>query len=51
MGAWIRGWRESNFDVGREGHVGPENFGGLKKMEGANIFVVGEILLTFVMIL
>ena len=40
VGAWVRGWRESNFGRGRVGRVGPQSFGaGQKKMAGVEILV------------
>ena len=26
VGAWIRRWRKTNFDIGRMGRVGPQRF-------------------------
>ena len=26
VGAWVRGWREPDFGVGRVGRLGPQNF-------------------------
>ena len=31
VGAWVRGWRESNFGIDLVGRVGPQNFGEDKK--------------------
>lgn len=40
VGAWFNGWHVSNFDMGRVGRVGPQNFGtGQRKLEGRNVGV------------
>ena len=43
MGAWVRGWRDSNLGIGREGRVGPKIFLVLIKKTGrVRNFGVGE---------
>ena len=39
VGAWIRRWRKTNFDIGRMGRVGPQRFCAdqKKKMAGVEI--------------
>ena len=38
VGAWIRGWRETNFGIGRMFRVGPQRFcADQKKMAGVEI--------------
>ena len=39
VGAWVRGWRESIFGTGREGRVGPQNFGANQKNGRGRILV------------
>ena len=40
VGAWFNGSHVSNFDMGRVGRVGPQNFGtGQRKLEGRNVGV------------
>ena len=39
MGVWARGWCESNFGMGRVGHIVPQNFGGSKtKWQGSKFW-------------
>ena len=41
VGAWVRGWRESNFGIDLVGRVGPQNFGeDKKKMAEVEILVL-----------
>ena len=45
LGAWVRGWRETNFDIGRMGCVGPQSFCAnqkKKKNDRSGNFGVGE---------
>ena len=42
VSAWVRGWRETNFGIGRLGRLGPQSFCAdqkKKKMTGAEILV------------
>ena len=40
VGAWFNGWHVSNFDMGRMGRVGPQNFGtGQNVCVGRNVCV------------
>ena len=46
VGAWVRGWRGSNFGVGGMGGVGPLNFGIGQKTDVGGVgrdFGVGDV--------
>ena len=42
VGAWVRGWRGKNFDIGRIGRVGPQSFCMDQKNGMSRNFGVGE---------
>ena len=42
VGAWVRGWCESNFGIDLVGRVGPQNFSEDQKNGRGRNFSVGE---------
>ena len=47
VSAWVRGWRETNFGIGRLGRLGPQSFCAdqkKKKNDRSRNFGVGETL-------
>ena len=42
VSGWVRGWRETNFGIGRIGRVGPQSFCADQKNGRSPNFGVGE---------